>query len=439
MEKDLQLLGIPANDIITFSFNSEPIQARLQSESRQREMADLELSPENAHGVAMRHAEALKSLAHLKERLSEPARLHQAYLSALKSWEDRKSAIEGDATTPGTIAYYNQLLAELVGIPQKIADNEAIRSTIVEELFAEIKALADYYAALYEPVQKYISANPQLEGEQFKLTFEVAIREDGLQEQLFQIISHAAAGSFCGRMEGLSRFKELAGRAHFDSATNAAAFVESVIAALKRDLRQKASPAVEIRSQLRKEKSVEEVYDLLYSLKYLEPRYTLRLNGKDVSQLSPGEKGALLLVFYLLIDESDIPLVIDQPEENLDNQTIFSLLVPTIKRASRRRQIIMVTHNPNLAVVCDADQVICAQMDASGSQIRYFSGAIESPDINTKLLDILEGTRQAFDNRDRKYGMVAAAGTPAGTKVLNDTSRIVRYLSESPPEVPEVS
>jgi hypothetical protein len=55
------------------------------------------------------------------------------------------------------------------------------------------------------------------------------------------------------------------------------------------------------------------------------------MGTKELSELSPGERGTLLLVFYLLVDKDDIPLMIDQPEENLDNQTVFDLLVPCIK------------------------------------------------------------------------------------------------------------
>jgi predicted ATPase len=96
--------------------------------------------------------------------------------------------------------------------------------------------------------------------------------------------------------------------------------------------------------------------------------------------------------------------VIDQPEENLDNQTVFNLLVPCIKEAKQRRQIIVITHNPNLAVVCDAEQIIaCSINKHDGNRLSYVSGAIENPAINKLIVDILEGTRPAFDNRGAKY------------------------------------
>jgi len=122
--------------------------------------------------------------------------------------------------------------------------------------------------------------------------------------------------------------------------------------------------------------------------------------------LSPGERGNLILIFYLLVDRDDIPLVIDQPEENLDNQTVVRTLVPCMKDAKKRRQIVMVTHNPNLAVVCDAEQVIYAEINKQlDNEVTYISGSIEDPVINKKIVDVLEGTRPAFDKRDSKYLM----------------------------------
>ena len=156
--------------------------------------------------------------------------------------------------------------------------------------------------------------------------------------------------------------------------------------------------------QLRKGKSVEALYDLIFSLDYLKPRYALRMGDKELQQLSPGERGTLLLVFYLLLDKDDIPLVIDQPEENLDNQTVYELLVPCMKEAKQRRQVFIVTHNPNLAVVCDAEQIVRADLDKkANSRMNYLSGAIENLEINKAIVDILEGTMPAFANRDSKY------------------------------------
>jgi ABC-type transport system involved in cytochrome bd biosynthesis fused ATPase/permease subunit len=104
------------------------------------------------------------------------------------------------------------------------------------------------------------------------------------------------------------------------------------------------------------------------------------------------------------VDKDRRPLVIDQPEENLDNQTVYSVLVPAIKDVKQARQIVLVTHNPNIAVVCDADQIVEASIDkGDGNRVRYHTGSIESSALNRAVVDILEGTRPAFRNRGSKY------------------------------------
>ena len=161
---------------------------------------------------------------------------------------------------------------------------------------------------------------------------------------------------------------------------------------------------MEIASQLRKHVELQQLYNYLWDFDYLEPEYSLKLDGKDLNLLSPGERGTLLLVFYLLVDNSSEPIIVDQPEENLDSKTVYRLLIPVIKEVKKRRQIIMVTHSPNIAVVCDAEQVIHASINRGNkNEVIYTMGSIESPQINKNLVDVLEGTRPAFDNRDSKY------------------------------------
>ena len=136
-------------------------------------------------------------------------------------------------------------------------------------------------------------------------------------------------------------------------------------------------------------------------LSYLEPYHSLQYQGTSLDQLSPGEKGTLLLMFYLLVDPARTPLLLDQPDENLDNHTIKDLLVPAIKEAASRRQVIVVTHNPNVAIVADADQIVVASRD--GETFSYASGAIEDGSINLSAVDVLEGTWPALENRTQKY------------------------------------
>lgn len=135
----------------------------------------------------------------------------------------------------------------------------------------------------------------------------------------------------------------------------------------------------------------------------------MRIKGRELTQLTPGERGSILLVFYLLADKDDRPLIIDQPEENLDNQSLYELVVPCIEAAKARRQIIMVTHNPNLAVVCDAEQVIWCHIDKENKNtVTYETGSLERPSINTHVVNVLEGTWPAFNTRAARYQPVTS-------------------------------
>ena len=131
--------------------------------------------------------------------------------------------------------------------------------------------------------------------------------------------------------------------------------------------------------------------------------FKLKMGGRDLEELSPGERGIVLLIFYLALSQNSIPIIIDQPEDNLDNQSVYNKLVPCICAAKQKRQVIIVTHNPNIAVACDAEQIICCKMDKNTHKITYLSGAIEDQEIKQNVVDILEGTMPAFDLRRRKY------------------------------------
>lgn len=145
----------------------------------------------------------------------------------------------------------------------------------------------------------------------------------------------------------------------------------------------------------------------LYGTEHVTVQYGLQYDGVDVEQLSPGTRGIVLLLLYLTVDSDDErPLLIDQPEENLDPQSIFTELVKRFRDAKKRRQIIIVTHNANLVVNTDADQVIVAQCGHHRSGelpvMTYESGGLENSEIRKHVCDILEGGERAFKERAKR-------------------------------------
>lgn len=212
------------------------------------------------------------------------------------------------------------------------------------------------------------------------------------------------AGELRGEDESRAAVKAQCDNYGFADADGAVGFIAGIEALLTASAVRSQQPGSGVRAILRKDRKPGEVYDYLYGFEYIEPKYTLLFQDTPIEQLSPGQRGALLLIFYLLVDKGRYPIILDQPEENLDNETIVSLLVPVIDEAKKARQILMVTHNPNLAVVCDAEQIIAARFDRGDqSTIRYHSGSIEEAQSNANVVTILEGTKPAFDNRTGKY------------------------------------
>ena len=257
------------------------------------------------------------------------------------------------------------------------------------------------YRDLYGPVQRFIDSHV-LAKDKLSLEFRAELTNEDFATRLLDLLALNRRGSFMGTDEGRAKVEALLEVARWENAESVSTFLHNVDTALHLDQRENPPSAVQLRDQLVKSKKPEEVFDLLYGLGYIRPRYILRWEGKDLSMLSPGERGTLLLVFYLLIDKGEIPLVIDQPEGNLDNQTVAKVLVDCIKEARRKRQVFIVTHNPNLAVVCDADQVVYAGMDkANGNAITYTSGSLENPTMSKYVTDVLEGTRWAFGVRGK--------------------------------------
>jgi len=145
----------------------------------------------------------------------------------------------------------------------------------------------------------------------------------------------------------------------------------------------------------------------LFSTDHIRVRYEVAYDQVDIRKLSPGTRGIVLLLLYLALDDADDrPLIIDQPEENLDPQSVFEELVSLFVAAKSKRQVIMVTHNANLVINTDADQIIVADAGShSGGglpTITYEAGGLEEIQIRESVCNILEGGAEAFRERARR-------------------------------------
>lgn len=128
---------------------------------------------------------------------------------------------------------------------------------------------------------------------------------------------------------------------------------------------------------------------------------------QTLEELSTGQKATAVLLLLLL--ESDAPLVVDQPEDDLDNRFITESVVPRMREEKQRRQFVFSTHNANIPVLGDAELIVglTASGEADGGRARLrpeHVGSIDSRPVRELVEEILEGGKEAFERRRRKYG-----------------------------------
>lgn len=122
---------------------------------------------------------------------------------------------------------------------------------------------------------------------------------------------------------------------------------------------------------------------------------------RSLSTASAGQKTTAILTFIL--SHGIQPLILDQPEDDLDNRLVYELVVDRLLEAKNSRQIIVVTHNANIPVNGDSEYIISLNSESKYIQILY-EGTVEQSEIKKEICDVMEGGQQAFDFRSRRYG-----------------------------------
>jgi ABC-type cobalamin/Fe3+-siderophores transport system ATPase subunit len=319
---------------------------------------------------------------------------YQKYLQDLQEWEKEREKIIGDNENEECLTY---LRTELNYLENELDDEYATvrekRDSKFRELCLLKKKLVSVYEEIYSPVESEIKKLLGDLEETIEFEAEMQLTQDDFSESILSHISLKHAGIFKGRTEASNKMSKLLRQTEFDNEESVLELVKSIMVAVDEDIDNSEKKIADKQS----------FYDYLYGLDYLGVSFKLKMGGRNLEELSPGERGIVLLIFYLALSQNSIPIIIDQPEDNLDNQSVYNKLVPCICAAKQKRQVIIVTHNPNIAVACDAEQIICCQMNKNTYNIKYISGAIEDDTIKKCVVDILEGTMPAFDLRRKKY------------------------------------
>ncbi|MBF05299.1 hypothetical protein CL644_01175 [bacterium] len=346
------------------------------------------------------------------DAMAKPEKAYQEYLKKKKDWDDKKKELEGDEASPlnGTLSW---LIKEKDSIADSYKENlKSVREervTLIKEIFNKKKSFIELYNKIKASIDKEIAKHNE-DLDEYNISIEAGMQFDkSFYQEFFAFINQGVKGSFYEKIAGLERLQKIISEVEdWNNVEQIVNLLSKIEEHIDKDSREEISDKdrqKDVFGQMKQGKDPVEFYDYLFSLDYVKTKYDLKVDEKDLSELSPGERGGLLLIFYLMLDLRDIPLIIDQPEDNLDNESVYQILVTFLKKAKKRRQIIIVTHNPNLAIVADAEQIIYVSIDKKDRKNDYsfYSGAIENPEINKKSVDILEGTLPAFDNRRLKY------------------------------------
>ncbi len=338
-----------------------------------------------------------------QSKLDSTQKDYQNYLQEKSIYEARKKDIEGSIEKPNTIKYIEEEIHYVsFEIEKDIIKKRSERIELVKKIFHLKQQIIEIYQTVKKRIDEKIKENESLlENYNINIDVSLVFRKD-FETRFFSYISLNKAGSFYGKESAQVQLLKSLESCDVNKVEDIETFLNKIMQLLNFDSREHQNN--ELRYIDDQVNSLDEFYKYLFSLDYLDFNYKLKLGDKNLDQLSPGERGALLLVFYLLLDKNDIPLILDQPEDNLDNHSVANVLVPFIRRAKQKRQIILVTHNPNLAIVADAEQVIWVDIDKKDkNKFEYISGSIENRIVNEKIVNVLEGAMPAFNKRKQKY------------------------------------
>lgn len=357
------------------------VEAALADLKAERET--LELNIEAQEQARRENADALAAADSARERARQ---------RVLQS-EERVVVLVGDEDDEETLAGLTALLQRISDTPAKV---EALRDAILERsknIYEALQEQLDAVESLYAPASDFITKSSVVKNAGLEFNAELRLLPSW----------RSVSAGLDGRKNGdfTDWLAELPQRLEN---TTWEQLAHQLSGALTRLEREKGEVGAELRNPsdaLRSTTTLDSFLTSMFDLTWLEVRFGLTGDGQPLSQLSPGQRGLVLALFYLVVDRRTTPLLLDQPEENLDNETIASKLVPAIHEAAGRRQTIVVTHNANLAVVGDADQIVHCQMQ--GKRFTVSSGSIAELGVAKFALNILEGTKPAFDNRRHKY------------------------------------
>lgn len=290
-------------------------------------------------------------------------------------------------------------LSEALKVEETIASQEAEANTLLEKICEGFFK----YKKAYDDFTLYVNEAKSESVEGLNFFAETVFRADSFCQYLSDVLNQKTVG----------RFKK-ADILHITEEKLSLDVLKSFVISLMSN----SADSIEIKSQHNMSVFLSEVFSDWYNVNYI-----VKMDNDNFERMSPGKKALVLLKLLIGLANSDSPMLIDQPEDDLDNRSIFDDLVKYIKGKKLERQIIIVTHNANIVVGADSEEIIVANRNGENTPNRqcmfeYVSGSIEnswknesekavlySQGIKEHICEVLEGGVLAFEKRADKYNL----------------------------------
>jgi hypothetical protein len=329
--------------------------------------------------------------AHITKAADEAAHQSAPYFELLKQEEAVTAAIKAEDRLAEEVAKLDRIAARLADRQAALAE----RSETRDRLRRELRALRSEVFRLRLGEVERINAEFS---DHIVLSLNHGTRTEGYRERLNTLLNG-------------SRLRDQEGLCHQIAAALPAERLISLVeeedsAQLARVLNRDEGQMVRLLSHLA---SSEDLYDLESGVADDELEVTMFDKGtpRSVTEMSKGQKATALLP--LLLRPAPYPLVLDQPEDDLDNRFIYETLIEKIKALKQERQLIFVTHNANIPVIGDAERVLVMSMKNADRAAIEAAGDVE--ETSDHIVSILEGGRRAFELRGEIYDF-PDAGSP---------------------------
>lgn len=322
----------------------------------------------------------VKKLDILLEKLNnELKRLNTKVDSMKEEFAKIKRELNSDTVNPDEFLKINRLLSDstqkLSGLKEVEKKREELRSNLLAALDSLNEAWRNEYLALENNVNRISSSSANLKIEvefkgrrnDFATHFKNLVRGSNLREATIQRVVDKYK-DYIEIYKNWDDFKKLIAESAFS-------YVSDKINNILADL-------------------------LTYKV---GNKVTIKYKGKDLSRHSLGQRASALILFLLAQKETDI-LIIDQPEDDLDNQTIYDEVIKEIVKLKTDMQFIFATHNANIPVLGDSEKVVACNFEDS-SKIEIVEGSIDKPAIQKSIVSIMEGGEEAFNRRKDIYNI----------------------------------